>query len=546
MPVDSPVFARLCKEYVDFYFQERPTWATYRGYRRYDRELPSHSQHDLNRRRRERKRFARRLKSFEARKLSLDDRIDRELLLSALKLEDYEERVLASHKRDARHYLDFGLNALIEDDFLPRVKSARALLSRLREAPRLMAQARENLTCPLQDSTQSVIAAIPRLTAYLRGPLTGFVRTLRGKANRKLRADLLAARDQLLSELERFDKFLREEALPRATDDFAVGRRYYNMLLRHRHGLEIDCDELLATARKRVREVRRELRECARKIDPRRDWKELLDSSAQAHPEAGSLIATYRDEMSRARSFVRSRGIVGFPAREKLRVIPTPLHARSHVARWAIHLPPPFASQPLGTMWITPVPADASSERADKMLRQHSLPMISALAAHEGYPGHQLHFAIRQGLPRPLRKVLITTAFSEGWAIYSEELMWQLGFFTDPRVKLVSLQMELIRSAASVIDVLLHTKKMDVSRAVSYLVRACEMERSQAVGHVRMLCYQPTQQMSYLLGKVQILELLKDYKKLKGKDFCLRAFHDELLAHGTIPFKYVRHLMGIE
>ena len=115
----------------------------------------------------------------------------------------------------------------------------------------------------------------------------------------------------------------------------------------------------------------------------------------------------------------------------------------------------------------------------------------------------------------------------------------------DLRSRLLQLKDQLWRACRVIVDVGLHTGKMSFNDAVNFMVKEAKLERVNAVTEVRRYCQTPTQPMSYMLGKLQILALLDDYKKKHGAKFNLRKFHDELLSHGTIPVKYVRMLMGL-
>jgi len=94
-----------------------------------------------------------------------------------------------------------------------------------------------------------------------------------------------------------------------------------------------------------------------------------------------------------------------------------------------------------------------------------------------------------------------------------------------------------------VIDAGLHTNRMSFNKAVEMLVNVAKLEPTNAIAEVKRYTYTPTQPMTYLLGKLEILKLRDDYKKLKGKTFNSKKFHDQLLSYGTIPIQMVRERM---
>jgi uncharacterized protein (DUF885 family) len=137
----------------------------------------------------------------------------------------------------------------------------------------------------------------------------------------------------------------------------------------------------------------------------------------------------------------------------------------------------------------------------------------------------------------------MSTLFAEGWAFYCEELMEQLGFLKGPEGRLMRLKGQLWRAGRIILDAALHTRGMTVDEAVDFFVTKVHMEKPNALAEVRRYATTPTQPMSYLIGKLEILKLAEDYKAAKGKDFDMRRFHNELLAHGTIAPGFVRRIL---
>jgi uncharacterized protein (DUF885 family) len=144
-----------------------------------------------------------------------------------------------------------------------------------------------------------------------------------------------------------------------------------------------------------------------------------------------------------------------------------------------------------------------------------------------------------------LRALFTAPTMAEGWALYCEEMMHEQGFFADERVRLLQLRDQLWRACRVIVDVGLHTGKMSFNDAVSFLVRKAKLERGIAAAEVRRYCENPTQPMSYVVGKLLIHELREDYRADRGEAFSLRQFHDDLLSHGTIPIALVREEMGV-
>jgi uncharacterized protein (DUF885 family) len=133
--------------------------------------------------------------------------------------------------------------------------------------------------------------------------------------------------------------------------------------------------------------------------------------------------------------------------------------------------------------------------------------------------------------------------FVEGWALYCEEMMYETGYYPDAQTRLMQLAMQLWRACRVVIDVSLHDGTMSFDDAVNLLVDTAKLERVNAEAEVRRYTQSPTQPMSYIIGKIEILRLRDDYRKQQGAAYNLKEFHDHLLSYGSIPIGLVRSLM---
>ncbi len=125
--------------------------------------------------------------------------------------------------------------------------------------------------------------------------------------------------------------------------------------------------------------------------------------------------------------------------------------------------------------------------------------------------------------------------FAEGWALYCEEMMYEQGFYSDPRARLFQLQDSVRYACRALVDVGLQTGDMSFHEAVGLLVATAGMDEAAAITQVRRLLREPTRGMTSTIGKVLVLGIREEQKRQQGSRFDLRAFHDQLLSYGTIP-----------
>ncbi len=158
-------------------------------------------------------------------------------------------------------------------------------------------------------------------------------------------------------------------------------------------------------------------------------------------------------------------------------------------------------------------------------------------AYHEGVPGHHLQGAIAQeleGLP-PQRQQAFYTAYVEGWALYSERLGKEIGFYEDPYSDFGRLQDEMLRAIRLVVDTGFHSKKWTRQQVVDYFHAHSAIDEVDVQSETDRYISIPGQALSYKVGQLKILELRERAKKALGSKFDVRKFHDTVLDAGALP-----------
>jgi len=170
---------------------------------------------------------------------------------------------------------------------------------------------------------------------------------------------------------------------------------------------------------------------------------------------------------------------------------------------------------------------------------------LEALTAHEAIPGHHMQIAIAQELTDipQFRKNGGNTAYIEGWALYSEQLNKELGFYTDPYSDFGRLSMEIFRAARLVVDVGIHSKKWTKEQAIDYFMKNTANAEGDIHHEIERYFLWPGQATGYKIGMLKILELRERSKKKLGDKFDIRKFHDIVLKNGSVPLNVLEELV---
>jgi len=171
---------------------------------------------------------------------------------------------------------------------------------------------------------------------------------------------------------------------------------------------------------------------------------------------------------------------------------------------------------------------------------------MKTLAYHEGIPGHHFQIAIQAELENvPIfRTIGLFTAYIEGWALYSEYLAYELGFYeNDPFGNLGRLQAEMFRAVRLVVDTGIHYKRWTREQAIDYMVANTGMPRSEVVTEIERYIVMPGQACAYKIGMLKILELREKAKSSLGEKFDLKEFHNVVLKSGAVPLNVLEEIV---
>ena len=282
--------------------------------------------------------------------------------------------------------------------------------------------------------------------------------------------------------------------------------------------------------------------EDARRIDPTVSESVVVDRVKSNHPATfDEALTAYKDAMNRARAHIIARDIATMPPGEQISVIPTPEYLRTVIPFAAYFEPPKFDKHPSGIYIVTPSVGDDPNA-----MREHYWAGISNTSVHEAYPGHHLQLSAATRHPSLVRLLTDAPEFVEGWGMYSEQMMREQGFDDGPEFLLAMHTDAIWRACRIILDVRMHRGELSVDEATAFLIEHTSFEHANAQAEVFRYTYTPTYQLSYLLGKVLLLQLRADEQRRLGDRFRLKDFHDTLMRNGSLPISFHRRLLAAE
>ena len=467
-------------------------------------------------------------------------RFERELELHNVRRAIFDADVLRVwERRDlALDTVGDGLFLLIARDHAPLDERLEAIAERMEAVPDFLEAARTRSTEPQVRLWQHIALETAAQMPALFDEMVAAGRRAVGAAEQR-RLERAAGAATLAVDL--YTTHL-EGTLTDGTDAWALGRERYAELvgLRSFDGLDADGILELGYAHLATEHARRAA--AAREIDPDAGEAEVVDRIKTDHPDSfDGALAGYREAMGRARAHLIEQDLVTIPDDERIDVIATPEYLRNVMPFAAYFAPATFDPGPKGIYVVTP-----SIDGDPRAMREHNLASISNTSIHEAYPGHHLQLDIARRNPSLTRLLTDAPEFVEGWGMYSELLMREHGFDDGPAFRVMLHTDAIWRACRIILDVRMHRGELTVEEATDFLVDQTGFERPNARSEVQWYTYRPTYPLSYLLGRSMLLELRADEQHRLGDAFSLRAFHDSLLRHGSLPISFHRRLLAGE
>jgi uncharacterized protein (DUF885 family) len=542
MPVSEPL-PHFVDDLLGYLHETHPTHATLDGVHTHDDLLEDLGRHGIDQEARALAGYLRRLEEIDREGLTSVEALEHRMLGSHLRGRMFDLEAIRNWERNPQVYADVLASSLAGQALFthaPAPERARRVLSKLRQTPRLIQAARDNIKDPPGIFVKVGIETMRGALKFIDEDLP---RAFSSVDDLHLLGDLADAQQEASHAIGAYIEYLEKEVAPKARASFRLGRDKFEQKLRLEEGITIPIERLLTIAERELATTQEAFRQLAGKMnggDPLTTWAKTKEN----HPAPGELVKIGREQLDELKTFIERNDLISVPAGEPVVVAPTPEFYRwSFASMWT---PGPFESKPTRAYYyLTDVDPTWPPDRQKEYLRDYNLPMLWSVSIHEVYPGHFLHYQhLRKVTSKARKSILFASAsFVEGWAHYCEQMMIENGFGrNDHSIRLGQLAESLIRLVRFIVGIKLHTEDMSVEQGVRLFREEAYLEEASARREAERGTFDPTY-LVYSVGKMMLLKLRQDYKAQQEKAFSLRTFHDTLLSNGAAPFWLHRELM---
>jgi uncharacterized protein (DUF885 family) len=518
-----------------------PTRATSYGDYRYNDKLAEYSLAAIVQRNETDHSFLSRLQSIATTGFSDQDQLSHDLLVRVLQQRiadfDLKEYEMPVNQQNGIHTMLADLPLSVP---LDSVKQYEDYIARLHQIPRVLSQTTEVLRAGMKDNLMPVRFLLEKLPVQCQGiidedpfliPTKKYPASISTEGQQRLTQQITAATDtDVIPAYKTFANFLRTEYAPHGRTILAVtslpdGEKRYQNDIYARTTTHMTPDEIHQLGLREVGRIEAEMAVLAKKegFADLASFRESLKTNSKYKPTSAEQIL---DDF------------------------------RHYIAQMQPRLPELFTLLPKSPATVEAIPAfDAAAAThyvigtpdgkrpgrvvvATSNFAERSLIDDEAIAYHEGVPGHHMQLSVQQqltGLPKFRLHGLGFTAYTEGWALYAEQLGKEVGFYQDPVSDYGRLSSELFRAVRLVVDTGIHSKGWSRDQVVDFFRKSGAIDEPSIQSETDRYIAWPAQALSYKVGQLKIRELRDRAQKELGAKFDIRAFHDEMLNGGTLP-----------
>jgi uncharacterized protein (DUF885 family) len=547
-------FAGLVDEYLDQFARRHPSIAAGNGLHAHDDALEDFSATAIAGEVTWLRAYRSRLDALNPAPLSVDERVDRRILLGIVDGWLLDLDTVRTWTRNPMIYasaISDGVHNLMTMESAPAAERMARAASKLQAVPTLLESARENIRTPPRVFVERGIAMLHGASDLLARDMP---RAFAGDGDRTLHERLSAASVTAQSAIDAYVKTLETDVLPRSTIEksaYAIGTANVEARYRAEEMIDVPADVLLAIGERELHNTEAEFKATATRLDPSKPadvvWRAVLDD----HPRRGELVAAAQKTVDQLLAFIRTTRLVDIPPGERVVVAPAPEY---DLGLASMHSSPPLEPHPVKSFYyVTDARADWPLERQNAWLQKFNYPTLADISAHEVAPGHYVHSLFMRRTPGKIRRIWIglnpfpqPSSGQDGWAHYAEQLVSDEGFMReDPRYKLAQLSEALTRICRMIVGLRLHRLDNDawsVDEAAAFFERAAHLPAPAARQEAVRGTYDPTYG-GYFLGKLAALTLRRDYAAARGPQFDLREFHERVMTNGIAPWWAHRQLL---
>lgn len=523
-------------QYLDSYLAAHPDVAVVAGRHEFDGKLPDwsaegikkeiqrlHAEHD-------------RASAFTESSLDARQRFEREYLVARVDQDLFWLESVEWPFRNPKFYGDsLDPNVYVSREYAPLADRLRAYTNYARAIPAAAAQIQSNLRKPLPRVYVDIgHVTFGGLASYYEKDVPIVFASVNDP---EAIANFRVANSGAIMAMKDLDAWLKTQEAT-ATDNFAIGPEKFSEMLKATERVDLPLAQLKEIAQRDLDRNLAALKEACNSFAAGETIEKCV-AKAQADKPQGSPVDAARKQLVDLRSFIEAKQVVTIPGPEQAKVAESPPYQRWNFAY--IDIPGPYERNLPSSYYISP--PDPKWPKAEQEAYLPGTTVLLFTSVHEVWPGHFLQFLHANRSPSKFGQVFVGYAFSEGWAHYTEEMMWDAGLGNgDSEAHIGQLIEALLRNVRFLSAIGLHTGGMTVADSEKMFREQGYQDAGNARQQAARGTFDPAY-LNYTMGKLMIRKLREDWTASRGGKSAWKDFHDEFLKFGGPPIPLVRKAM---
>ena len=533
---DNKSWDSYVSEFIEAYFVAHPDFAVRAGRHEFDGKLPDWSAEgiakEIKRLHAEKDRVA----GFSDSALDERQRFERGYVASVIDGDLFWLESAEWPMRCPQFYADaIDPDVYVAREYAPLDQRLKAYTAYARAIPTAVDQIRKNLRTPLAKTFVNIgHTSYGGLISFYEKDVPAIFAPVKDE---QLQKDFKEANDGAIKAMKDIDGWFKSQEAT-ATDNFALGAEKFSEMLKATERVDVPLEKLAEVGRQDLDRNLAALKEACATFAPGLPITECV-AKAQAHKPTGGAVEMARRQLGDLKAFILEKKLVTIPGTEEAKVAEAPAYRRWNFAY--INIPGPYEKGLPSVYYIAPPDPAWSQKEKDAYV-----PGVGSLlftSAHEVWPGHFLQFLHANRSPSKLGQLFVGYAFAEGWAHYTEEMMWEAGLGNNEAEMHVGQLLEaLLRNVRFVSAIEMHTGKMTVAESEKMFLEQGYQDAANARQQAARGTFDPAY-LNYTMGKLMIRKLREDWTASRGGKQAWQSFHDEFLKYGGPPIPLVRKAM---
>ncbi|HUR98920.1 MAG TPA: DUF885 domain-containing protein, partial [Pyrinomonadaceae bacterium] len=356
--------------------------------------------------------------------------------------------------------------------------------------------------------------------------------------DQQAQTDFKAANAAASKAVRDFDAWLGSQEAT-ATNNFALGSDKFKAMLKQTEGVDIDLAQLEEIGKKDLQRNLDSMKTECDKYAPGMSLIECSNKASEHKAEGTDVVQAATAQLADLRKFIQEKDIVTIPGTEECKVTQAPPYKAWNFAY--INIPGPYENNLPSVYYVSPPDPKWDKKKQDEYIPGKGSLLFTSV--HEGYPGHFVQFLHANRSKSKFGQVFVGYAYAEGWAHYTEEMMYEAGLGAgDPELHIGQLQEALLRDVRFLSAIGMHTKGMTVEESKKMFLEQGLRSEGEADQQSARGTFDPAY-LNYTMGKLMIRKLREDWTASRGGRNGWKQFHDAFLTYGGPPIPLVRKAM---